>query len=71
MLSSAHACRARKPEIAMSNFDYATRLTETILWGNVALRAGQKVEISPSGEITSPSDASQYLGRKYREGWTL
>jgi predicted dehydrogenase len=71
MVEFANACRARKPEIAMSNFDYATRLTETILWGNVALRSGEKVEIGKDGKITAPSVASQYLGRKYREGWTL
>ncbi|MGC1275773.1 MAG: Gfo/Idh/MocA family oxidoreductase [Planctomycetaceae bacterium] len=71
MVEFANACRARKPEIALSNFDYATHLTETILWGNVALRAGQEVKIDRDGKITSPSDASQYLGRKYREGWTL
>jgi predicted dehydrogenase len=66
------ACRARKPEHAMSNFDYATHLTETILWGNVAMRAGTKVEIDPkTGQIKSPSSANQFLGRKYREGWTL
>jgi len=67
----AQACRARKPEIAMSNFDYATHLTETILWGNVALRAGEEVKISKDGKIESPSTASEFLSREYREGWTL
>ena len=28
----------------MSNFDYAGRLTETVLLGNLAMRAGQKIE---------------------------
>ena len=65
------ACRAGKFEIAKSNFDYATRLTETILWGNVALLANEKVEIDREGKITSPSTASRFLGREYREGWTL
>src|SRR5262249_17974880 len=32
-----------KPEIAMSNFSYAGMLTETILLGNVAMRAGKKL----------------------------
>lgn len=67
----AQACRARKPEIAMSNFDYATHLTETILWGNVALRSDSKVEIGADGMIKSPSGAEKFLGREYREGWTL
>jgi predicted dehydrogenase len=68
----ASACRAGKPEVPMSNFDYATMLTETILWGNVALRSGETVKINPkTGEIISPSTANGLLGRKYREGWTL
>ena len=67
----ALACRTRNPEFAMSNFDYATRLTETILWGNVALLAGSEVKIDAEGNITSPGDASQYIGREYRDGWTL
>ncbi len=71
MVEFANACRAGDPEAALSNFDYATRLTETILWGNVALRAGQEVKINKDGKITSPSDAAQYVGREYREGWTL
>ena len=66
-----HACRARKPEMAMSNFDYATRLTETILWGNVALRAGEEVKVDSEGNVASPSKAAEYLGRDYRKGWTL
>ena len=41
-------------------------------WANVAMRAGTKVEIDPkTGQIKSPSSANQFLGRKYREGWTL
>lgn len=66
-----HACRARKPEIAMSNFGYATKLTESILWGNVALRAGGEVKIGSDGKVTSPSSANDYLGRDYRKGWSL
>jgi predicted dehydrogenase len=68
----AGACRAGKPEVPLSNFDYATLLTETILWGNVAMRAGEQIKIDPkTGELVGPSSANQFIGRKYRDGWTL
>ena len=68
----ANACRARKPEMAMSNFDYATRLTDTILFGNVAMLAGEKVTVDrKTGKITAPESANKLLGREYREGWKL
>jgi len=68
----AGACRAGKPEVPLSNFDYATLLTETILWGNVAMKSGEEIKINPkTGELVGPSSANQFLGRKYREGWTL
>src|SRR5262249_2208381 len=38
------AMRAGKPEIAVSNFDYSGMLTEAVLLGNVAMRAGKKLE---------------------------
>ncbi len=55
-------------------FEYAGRLTETMLLGGVALRAGQGVQIRYDGEqgrITNNADANQYLHREYRKGWTL
>lgn len=66
----ARACKGGPA--AMSNFDYAARLTETILLGNVALRAGEKVEYdAKSMEITNLPEANKFLGRSYRDGWTL
>jgi predicted dehydrogenase len=57
---------------ATSNFNYAARLTETILLGNVALRAGQPVEWDAKRmKITNMPEANQFLGREYRPGWTL
>jgi hypothetical protein len=55
----------------MSNFDYAGRLTETLLLGNVAMRVGSKIEWSAKDlKVTNNSDANKYLHREYREGWT-
>jgi predicted dehydrogenase len=55
-------------------FDYAGPLTETMLLGIVALRAGQGRRIQYDGEagkITNVADANQYLHREYRKGWSL
>ncbi|MGH7127749.1 MAG: hypothetical protein ACREIV_04210 [Planctomycetaceae bacterium] len=67
----AAACRGGEP--AMSNFDYAGRLTETVLLGNVALRADGKVEWDAEKFAAKnlPDGGKQYLQRDYREGWTL
>jgi len=57
---------------AMSNFDYAGRLTETILLGNVALRAGQKVEWDAKNmKITNIPNSEHLIKRDYRKGFGL
>ena len=50
----------------------ALPVTETILLGAVALRAGKKVEYDPEKmEITNLPEANKYLYREYRKGWEL
>lgn len=57
---------------ALSNFNYAAMLTETILLGNVAMRAGEKLMWDgPNLKFTNNSDANKYLHTEYRKGWTL
>ncbi len=58
---------------AYSNFDYAAMLTETILLGNVAMRAGGKLLEwnGPELKITNEKDANKFLHYEYRKGWTL
>jgi predicted dehydrogenase len=58
---------------AYSNFDYAAMLTETILLGNVAMRAGGKLLEwnGPELKITNDKGANQFLHYEYRKGWTL
>lgn len=54
------------------SFIYAGPVTETILLGGVALRAGKKVEYdSAAMKITNNEDANKYLVREYRQGWEL
>jgi hypothetical protein len=55
-------------------FEYAAPLTETMLLGLVALRAGQGRKILYDGEkmlVTNVPEANQYLTREYRAGWEV
>jgi predicted dehydrogenase len=64
------ACKGGKP--AGSNFEFASLLTEGVLLGNVALRAGKKLSWDgPNMKVTNVPEANDYLHRSYREGWTL
>jgi len=55
-----------------ANFDYSGPLTETILLGNVAARAGEKLYWDgPNFKVTNAPEANKYLKREYREGWQL
>jgi hypothetical protein len=59
---------------ASSPFEYAAQLTETMLLGIAALRAGQGKKLlydGERGEITNSADANQYLTREYRAGWAI
>jgi predicted dehydrogenase len=58
---------------AYSNFDFAGRLTETILLGNAAIRlTGEMLEWDgPGMQFTNKSAANQFLHTEYRKGWTL
>jgi predicted dehydrogenase len=62
----------RGGEPAMSNFDYASRLTETVLLGNVAVRAGTKIEWdAANARVTNVPEANAFLTREYRAGWSV
>jgi predicted dehydrogenase len=68
----AQAIRENKPEVAYSNFDIASMLTEVMLLGNVAIVAGKKIEYDGEHmKIPNDSKAEQLLRRQYRTGWTL
>jgi hypothetical protein len=59
---------------ASSPFDYACPLTETMLLGIAALRAGPGRKVIYDAEqmaFTNAPDADQYLTREYRDGWSL
>jgi len=55
---------------AASPFEYAAKLTEVMLLGVVALKAGKKIAYdSANMRVTNVPDANQYLSRQYRQGW--
>jgi hypothetical protein len=51
-------------------FEYAARLTEVMLLGIVALRAGRRISYDGANmRITNVPQANDYLKREYRQGW--
>jgi hypothetical protein len=66
------AIRAGKPEVALSNFDYAATLTECMLLGNVAVRSGEAFHYDGhSGQVTDSPKAAKYLKPHLRRGWGI
>ncbi len=66
------AIKAGKPEMAMSNFDYAGNLTEAILLGNAAVRSGKSFKWD-AVKLASPDVPSinQFITKEYRKGWEI
>lgn len=59
---------------ATSPFSYAAPLTEVMLLGIAALRAGQGRRVQYDAinmQFTNADDANAYLTREYREGWSI
>ena len=64
------ACMGGEP--AGANFDIAGLVTEVVLLGNVALRTGKRLQWDGrTMQFADTPEASQYLGREYRKGWSL
>ncbi len=60
---------------ANSNFEYSSKLVETMMLGNIAIRMAEKNTAlewdGDKGEITNVPEANEYLIRKYAKGWSL
>jgi predicted dehydrogenase len=59
---------------ASAPFEYSARLTETMLLGVVALKAGQGKQLLYDGaamKVKNVPEANAYLTREYRGGWEL
>jgi len=64
------ACRGGEP--AGCNFDWAGPLTETVLLGNIAIRAGKRlVWNGERGEFAEAGGANRFLNEPYHNGWSL
>jgi predicted dehydrogenase len=62
------ACKGGTP--AGSNFDYSSRLTETVLLSNVAVRARRRIEWDSAAlKVTNLPEANQYISKNYRPGF--
>jgi predicted dehydrogenase len=56
---------------ALCNFDYAGRLAECVLLGNVAYRAGKEIKWDHAKGTTGNNVADALLSREFRKGWEL
>ncbi len=64
------ACKKGTPTTCP--FSYSGLLTEANHLGNVAYRAGKRIEWDAKAmRIRNAPEAEQYLGREYRKGWKL
>jgi hypothetical protein len=54
------------------NFDYSGALAETVLLGNVAFRAGKKLEWDAAKlRAGNCPAADEFIQHQYRQGWSL
>ena len=64
------ACKGGPP--ASANFDYAGPMTEVVLLGNVALRAGEKLAWDGKNmKAADSAKAEKFIRPEYQNGWTL
>ena len=64
------AIKSGKP--ANSDFSYAAPFNEVVLLGNIAMRAGKRIEWDPATmKFPNAPEADQFLQQPFREGWTL
>jgi predicted dehydrogenase len=65
-----HACKTGEPTTC--NFEYAGWLTEANHLGNVAFRAGKKLEWDAANlKATNAPEIEPMIHREYRDGWKL
>ena len=57
---------------ACSDFRYGARLTEFVLLGDVAIRAGRKILWDgPNMKVTNAPEAQKFVEAEYRDGFDL
>ncbi len=66
------ACRKGDSAGAACRFDYSGPLSEAVLLGTVAYRAGKALEWDAANlKVTNAPEADQYVRRAYRKGWEI
>ena len=65
-----NAITGKGPQPMSSFADHAGPLTEMVLYGCLAVRAGQVIELGPDGSVKT-NVPTEYVNPTYREGWTL
>jgi hypothetical protein len=66
------AIKAGRPQDCSSRFEIGAQLTEIMLLGCLAMRAGQKIEWDAAKmRATNCPTAAQYIQRENRPGWVL
>jgi hypothetical protein len=64
------ACKGGPP--AGASFGFEGPITEALLLGNVAVRAGQKLQWEAAGmKVLNSTDAQAHVRPEYRPGWAL
>jgi predicted dehydrogenase len=64
------ACKGGPP--AQSNFDYASRLTETLLVGLLAVRTGKRIDWDTAAmKARGCPEADPFIHPQFRKGWEL
>ena len=62
------ACKGGAP--AGSNFEYSSRLTESVIIGNIAIRANRRIEWdSAAMKVTNLASANEFVTKHYRPGF--
>ena len=65
----------KKGTKSTTDFSYSSKLVETMMLGNIAIRMAAKNTVleydGEKGEITNLPEANEFLIREYRDGWKL
>jgi hypothetical protein len=64
------ACKGSKVKPG-GNFEFEGLVTETLLLGNIATRAGQKLNWDRSSMRVNSDAAQKYVSPERRKGWEL